>query len=329
MNKRRRLPYEENEAQIEILQEAVDVCVEKRDYVMAKIQQSKLDALLEDRDYYNKHRGRNSANSDLKELENKQRNEEFQLKRRMSAKMERILRQSNMRLESMKRRHQDEINSLDKRYSDPRFGNLRMSSDFQALFRAENYYAKIKDFKMAHAVKEQITNRAQYKLGVEQNYADRTVQSKMDATINRQQNEMKNFHQYLENQKNMLKKETAAGLQFIHNKYSKIRFKMLGGKENDKGILEMLPADGSVSGVYDELDEGFSKIQNTLVEPMPPIGTRSPRTKQMFSSTGGSCRARSPTKPLSPRNECSSPRNPRVAKAFENSLKTSGFVSTI
>lgn len=334
---RERLPYEENEAQIESLQHAIDACVEKRDYATAELQQSKLNILLEDRNYYNKIHGHTSANKGLAELEKKQREEENQLKQRMSAKMDKVLREANARLESMKQKHQQEIDALDRKYSDPKFGNLRISPDVQALLRMEKFYVKNKDFKMARAVKGQITSRAQYELNMEQNYADKTVQSKMDATIKRQQNEMKIFNDNLETQKNKLKKETAVGLQMIYNKYSKIRHDMLGSKENDKGIKKMLPTDGSVSGVYNELEEGFSEIQTTLVGPEPPIGTRpttavsprSPRTKSRSPDSGEPSGKKSPAQPLSPRNGCSSPRNPRVARAFENSLKRSGFVSTI
>ena len=337
MKKRERLPYEENEQQIESLERTINASVERRDYAEAEIQQAKLNILLQDRAFYQKHKTHTNNNKQLRELNEKQKQEEEDLKRRMSEKMDKILREADAKLKAMKQKHQDEINALDKKYSDPRFGNLRISPEVQALLRAENYYVKNKDFKMARAVKNQVTNRARYELGIEQSLCDHTIQSTMDKTISQQQLEMKIFHDNLETQKNKLKRETSIGLQMIYNKYSKIRHDILGSHENDNGVVKMIPTDGSVTGVYKALDSGFSTIQDTLVAPSPPPGQRpttssSPRSPRSQRSQSPSSTRRSntnqPTQPLTARNGCTSPRNPRVARAFENSLKRTGFVKT-
>ena len=100
----------------------------------------------------------------------------------------------------------------------------------------------------------------------------------------------------------------------------------------DNGVVKMIPTDGSVTGVYRALDNGFATIQNTLVPPSPPPGQRpttaasprSPRSPRSPTSTQRS--SNNPSEPLVARNGCTSPRNPRVARAFENSIKRTGFI---
>ena len=388
------LPYEENEAAIDQTEQDIQNAISSRNYQNAKMLQIKLDILLSDRKYWQKIRNQKDYSPELTELNFKQKKEEEDLKQEMIAKMNDYLQAAHEKYSSMKEKNQNDISKLDRKYSDPYFGLMRYSPDMKCLKRAEDFYVKNRDFHRATALKEIMAERARYEYDTETDYANRTVQSKMDQLVHRQETEMLILHDNLETQKNNMKIEIKNRLQTMNNKYSKERIKL--GVVESLATVKMLPTDGSVTGIFEALDEGFAAFQKELLPQTEPQSTRlplvttsrstphnssnnsqkvssktspraSPRNSLSFGLRNSSpnfnirsisprsasprasprnsprnwaarnstntIKSRSippqPSPPLSPQSGPNSPRNARVAKAFENSMRKTGFVQVV
>lgn len=322
-------------AEINDLEEAIENSINIRDYRNAEELQKKLKSAKKDKEAFSKVRSTSNLNKEMKEIDDKQKREEFRLKERMKKKMRRILEEANRKLKQMRKKHQNEIVRLDEKYSNYSSGSLRKSPEVQYLLRIENYYVKNRDFAMAAAVKREIARHEQYELDRVKLSAQKTIESDMDKVISRQIMEMKIFIDNLETIKNKLKKETAVGLRSIENKVNNERVHLLGAHPRGKILFPQLKLDGSVSGVYNELDSGFNEMEKVLVPQELAIGSKvSPKSLSARGSSKMSFLSSKETKrkvlsqTVSQRNKMINItlNDPRVALAYEKSLRKSEYI---
>lgn len=289
---------EENEDEIAKLESQIDEAAKKRDYVRADQLQTRLDYCLQVRAAFAKQKRADNKRAELERLENEQRREERELKQRMERKMEKLLDEADRRYQQIEQRRKDEIERLDTRFSDPRFSALRMSSDVKIMLRQERYYVRQRNYKVANAIKNQITARTQAEMALNDANATQTVDAAIEGVERRFDQEKRGFHLKLEDDKIKLNREAARELQALHNKYLKLRNRILDiGEENRSPV-------GSGRIVTDAIEGGFNEYYSTIG--CAPSSPRSPRTVRGVRASQGSMR--------------STARNPRVARALERSM---------
>ena len=329
------LPYEENEKMIESTEKKIQAAISKRNYDSAYFLQQDLDVFLSDRKYYQKIRSYKDLSGTLNELNRQQKEDEENMKKMILKEVTDFLDTCSKKLDEMKGRHREELSKLDTKYSNPLFGTMRHSSQVQCLFKAENFYVKNRDFLMARSIKEKIIEQANHEFTRETNFAEQTVQSKVDSLVQKQEKEMTIMNQNIETMKNKIKKEVARRLQSINNKYSKER-RRIGVFDENYCSVKMLPTDGSVSGVYQEIDDCIAEFQKELLPLTEPQSTRLPA---MTSQRNSSHSSPSSSQRASPRNGArfsprtsprSSPRNsanisPRSSPQHTLIVKTRGL----
>ena len=291
---------EENEDEIARLESAIDAAAKKRDYVRADQLQAKLDYCMKVRAFYAKQKRADNKRAELERLENEQRREEREIKQRMERKMQKLLDEADRRYQQIEQRRKDEIERLDARFSDPRFSALRMSSDVKIMLSQEKYYVKHRNYKVANAIKNQITARTQAQMAMNDANATQTVDAAIEAVERRFQQEKRGFHLKLEDDKIKLNREATREIQALHNKYVKLRNRVLDIGEPSRPIA----GEGKI--VTDAIEGGFNQYFSTIgCGPTPPASPRSPRARGARASQG---------------SMTNTARNPRVARALEKSL---------
>ena len=149
------LSFEETEAAINKTRSNLEDALDRRDYIAAAKIQRKLDGFVATRDYLIEQSKIHDNTSELNRLELQRQHEEDELKERMSQRMDRLLRDYKLRLEQMERRHADEIARVDRKYSDVRYYTPRVSPYVTVLGRAEDFYARHRDYGVAAVLQSQ------------------------------------------------------------------------------------------------------------------------------------------------------------------------------
>ena len=252
--------------------------VERRDYAAAARIQRKLDNLTATREHVIQQANVSDKNSELDRLEKQRQKEEEDLKRRMSERMDRLLHEYNARLEQMERRHAAEITRIDRKYSDVRYSTPRTSPFVNVLSRAEDFYARHRDYAVAATLQRQGIARKNAEMDALDERTEVEVQAQIDAIRQKQELEIRGFRSRLEGEKMKLNKETAKALMVMRNRYRKLRGRILGLGEPDP-LPEHKRDEGR--GVYQELENGFAPMLATLdrgeYAPVPPLSARTLR----------------------------------------------------
>lgn len=306
--------YDSNEDEILQLEEEIKDATAHRNYAKADQMQTRLDYCLQVRKYFLNQDDKTERMNQVQRLEQQRYEEEKQIKERMCREMDKVLQDAEIRFEQMEQRHQNELDALERKFSDPHFSSLRFSPDVRCLLKAEAFYAKHRQFKVANGMKYNLTMRTKAEVQQTDSNAAQTVDATVESTILRHQKEMEGFKKKLESDKMRINKETARELLTLKNKYGKLRRRILYHSDEDPVKEESRP---DKAEIFQTLDEGFNPlIENASVveyKPSAPIMTRSAHASRRMLAryTGGF-----------------SPRNPRVAHALERSLKCD-FASTI
>ena len=291
---------EENDNEIERLEAQIDAASKKRDYLRADQLQSRLDYCLQVRQFFAKQKRAANKRAELERLANAQRQEEKQIKQKMERKMRALLEEADRRYQQIEQRHKDEIERLDTKFSDPRLFALRMSSNVKTLLRMEKYYAKQKNYKLANAIKNQITERTQTEMAMTDLNANQAVDAAIESCERRFEQEKRGFHARLEDDKFKLNHEAAREILKLHNKYMNLRHRLLDIGEENK------PNDDEGKMVFSAIESGFGEYMSTTgYTPSPPAASQSPKRTATRSSYN------------SMRNTA---RNPRVVRALEKSM---------
>lgn len=318
---------EENEDKIKQLESKIEQAEVQRDYDKADKLQTELDYCLKVRAFFQKPQIIDTTLDELNELERQRVEEEDQLIDQFSQKVDDIISLAEKRLDSIEAAHQSSIQKLDSRFNNPHFAMLRLSPEVQALMRAEAYYVKQKNYKIASSYKYQITNRTERELNVTDQAANQTVCAAIEAAVRKYEYEKRGLHQKLENDKFRLEKEAAKVLDGIKFRYQKLRHKILGLEGRDP-----LPEDKREKPkIYAYLKDRFAQmlhetesnyVPESPVE--PPIDSRPAQLaiaranesfkKQTAQSRGTSQRSATGA---SARSTAGTLRNPRVARALQ------------
>ena len=305
---------EENEDRIEELEALLQECDENRDYIRAEKFQDEMEYRLKCRAFFNRPKIVDNRLEKLAQLENQRCQEEDQVNEEMIEKIDEILIQASQRLDEIEQRHTENLDRLDKRFDDPRFASLRLSSDIQAMMKAEAYYVRMKNYKIANAYKNQITNMTEHEYLVTEQAANQTVLAEIEAAVRKYEFEKKGLHQKLENDKLKLRREADKLLLGIKFRYQKLRHQVLG-----LGNPDPLPEEARQR----------PKIINTLEEKFAPMlkETESNYVPQSPVEAPVDCRPMiiAKTRQLnSPRTRgMNSARNPRVVRAIGKTMNRS------
>lgn len=315
---------EENEEKIKQLETQIEDAEVHRDYDKADKLQTELDYCLKVRAFFQKPQIVDNTLDELNELERQRVQEEDTLIEQFQEKVDEILISAENRLESIEASHQAAIQKLDSRFNNPHFAVLRLSPEVQALMRAEAYYVRQKNYKIASAYKYQITNRTERELNVTDQAANQTVCAAIEAAVRKYEYEKRGLHQKLENDKFRMEKEAAKILDGIKFRYQKLRHKVLGLDGRDP-----LPEEKrDRPKVYSYLDERFAQVlhdteSNYVPEsPVePPIDSRPAqlaiaRANEIFQKQTAQSRGTSP-RSTSTSTRTTTLRNPRVARALQ------------
>lgn len=314
---------EENEERITQLQSLIEEAEIDRNYDKADKLQTELEYCLNVRAFFQKPQIIDNTLDKLNQLEKERVAEEDELIDKFSFQIDQIITSAAERLESIEIEHQASIQKLDERFNNPHFAQLRLSPQVQALMRAEAYYVKQKNYKIASAYKYQITNRTERELNVTDQAANQTVCAAIEAAVRKYEYEKRGLHQKLENDKFRMQKEAAKVLDGIKFRYQKLRHQILGLEGRDP-----LPEEKRKRPkIYTYLDQKFEQIlhdteSNYIPEsPVePPIDSRPAqlaiaRAKKSFDEQNRSTGASPRSARVSIRT--GTLRNPRVARALQ------------
>ena len=249
---------DKNEEDIRRLDEQIKEASKKRNYSLAQKLQSQYEYCLRVKEYYDSLEKVESIEKKLRELEDQRYNDEQQIKDEVTEKMNNIISDAESRLQQLEQKHQEEMEEIDKKFSDPRFSAVKMSTDIKKMLQSEDYYAsKMRDFQMAGAYKSQITSKAQQEIISKEESADQTVNAAIEAAMRRYDTERKGFNNHLNNQKFFLKKDCDKKLQAIRNKYTKLRHNVIG---STAGMDPLPDVEKHERPIYQALDDGFKDI---------------------------------------------------------------------
>ena len=315
---------EENEEMIKQLESQIEKAEIQRDYDKADKLQTEYDYCLKVRAFFQKPQIIDNTLDELNELEKQRVAEEDLLIDKFAESIDNILTSAENRLEGIEATHQSTIQKLDERFNNPHFAVLRLSPNVQALMRAEAYYVRQKNYKIASAYKYQITNRTERELNITDQAANQTVCAAIEAAVRKYEYEKRGLHQKLENDKFRMQKEAAKILDGIKFRYQKLRHQILGLDGRDP-----LPEEKRKKPkIYAYLNERFEQIlrdteSNYVPEsPVePPIDSRPAqlaiaRANEIFKEQTAQSRGSSPrTTRMSART--GTLRNPRVARALQ------------
>ena len=296
------LSFEETEAAINKTRSNLEDALDRRDYIAAAKIQRKLDGFVATRDYLIEQSKIHDNTSELNRLELQRQHEEDELKERMSQRMDRLLRDYKLRLEQMERRHADEIARVDRKYSDVRYYTPRVSPYVTVLGRAEDFYARHRDYGVAAVLQSQGVARKNQEMDAMEARTEVEVQAQIDNLKQKHELEIRGFRNRLEGEKMKLNKETAKALMVMRNRYRKLRGRVLGLGEDDP-LPEHKRNEGR--GVYQTLESGFAPLLTSLdhgeYAPVPPLSARTLRKTVGVETFAGTVR------------------NPRVQRALERS----------
>ena len=297
------LSFEETEAAINKTRSNLEDALDRRDYAAAAKIQRKLDGFVATRDYLIEQSKIHDNTSELNRLELQRQHEEDELKERMSQRMDRLLREYKIRLEQMERRHADEIARVDRKYSDIRYYTPRVSPYVTVLARAEDFYARHRDYGVAAVLQNQGVARKNQEMDAMEARTEVEVQAQIDNLKQKHELEIRGFRNRLEGEKMKLNKETAKALMVMRNRYRKLRGRVLGLGEDDP-LPEHKRKEGR--GVYQTLESGFAPLLTSLdhgeYAPVPPLSARTLRKTVGVETFAGTVR------------------NPRVQRALERSM---------
>ncbi|OHT03300.1 hypothetical protein TRFO_29344 [Tritrichomonas foetus] len=308
---------EKNKEDLERLDAEIKKASKSRNYALAAKLQSQYDYCMRVKAYFDSQENIGKADKELERLEQERLKEEEGIKEKMNQKMTELLNDAEQRLKKLESKHQEEMEAIDKRFSDPRFSAVKMSSNIQQMLKSEDYYAKKRDFQLAGAYKSQITARAQNEISSTEQAADQTVNAAIEAAMRRYDTERKGFHNHLSNLKLQLQKEATRQLLAVRNKYSKLKHNVAGVSGDDLATDPVLDTQTHQKPVFDALNSGFSDIlqrTESIYAVSPP---QSPR-----GSAGGSPRASRRGNPLNSTQEdfSATVRNPRVSRALNKTI---------
>jgi hypothetical protein len=293
---------EENEENIASLEAQVQVASSMRDYSAADRLQRDLDYCLQVREYLAEQVRAASTVSALQRLEEQERQEEASIRLQFELKMSDVTQLAAARLTEIEAWHDTKLDELDRRFSNPRFGAIRVSPDVKWLMRAESWYANRRDFKWAHGYKQLATLRTQHDMDQIAENADHVVAAAVAAVERRYQQCRASVQMKLEDGKFRLRRAAAVAIGAMKNKYMKLRHNVLISTE-----IGPPPADEGQT-IYSTLEDAYAHFVQTTME--ESIATRSPRRYP-----------KTPQKPVFTRG-----RSPRVARALE---KTGTLVMTL
>jgi hypothetical protein len=179
------------------------------------------------------------------------------------------------------------------------------------MLRAEQFYANQKVYNRAYAYRQQATTRSQVEIEMNGAASQRTVDSKVETIETRARMRKLALQALIEIYLIELKREATPVLQAVHNRYYKMRNKLLTDRDFD-----LDPKDEGKC-VFDGLDKLYAdflaKLGLEQLQPRPPSGppTRRRTSRAEFAST--------------------SPRNPRLQLALDRSIRAgkSNFAATI
>lgn len=306
--RRPKVTWEDNEKEIEDLESKIASASQKRDYVKADQFQTRLDYCNELRKRLEALRMTDNRKAELERLAQEQQKEEEMLKEQMDKKMQELLDTASVRLQEMEQRRQDKLDHLDAKFSDPRFTALRMSSNVKCLLRAEDFYVKQRNYKVANAIKRQVTNRTESEIALQDAYANKTVEAAVEAVERCFDQEKRGFHAKLEEDKINLNRKAGIQLLTIHNKYAKLRGRLLTQGEHDKPN----PEEGKA--VLETIEGKYNDFMNSQIDYVPTAPS-TPRASRGMSRRSNATSTTS--------------RNPRVTRALERSLVRRSLASTL
>ncbi|OHT03026.1 hypothetical protein TRFO_29682 [Tritrichomonas foetus] len=298
---------EENEERISQLEEQLQQCEVDRDYEKADKLQLEYDYCMKVRAFFNRPKVIDNTLQKLEQLENARVQEEDELNDEMCERIDVLISNASDRLDEIEQRHTENLDRLDKRFDNPHFAALRLSPDVQALMKAEAYYVRQKNYKLAAAYKFQITNRTEHELNVTDQAANQTVVAAIEAAVRKYEYEKKGLHQKLENDQLKMRREAEKILLGIKFRYQKLRHAALG-----LGKTDPLPEEArETPKVLISLVEKFAPILKETESTYVPV---SPVEPPVDSRPFLMAKSRQINEPRT--RGMNSVRNPRVQRAI-------------
>lgn len=305
--RRPKVTWEENEQEIEQLESKIARASQRRDYVKADQFQTQLDYCHEIRKQLAAQKIADNRQEELNRLAQEQKNEEERLRDQMDQEMQELIDTASVRFQQMEQRRQEKLDKLDVKFSDPRFTALRMSSNVKSLLRAEDYYVKQRNYKVANRIKQQVTSRTEFEVALQDETTNKTVDAAVEAVERRFDQEKRGFHAKLEEDTTNLNRKAGIQLLTIHNKYVKLRSRVLANGEPDK------PNPDEGKAVRETIESKYNDFV-TSIDYNPTVPT-TPR-----ASRGSSRRSNA---------MATTNRNPRITRALERSILRRSLASTL
>ncbi|OHT03005.1 hypothetical protein TRFO_29710 [Tritrichomonas foetus] len=159
----------------------------------------------------------------------------------------------------LEKRHNETIENLQAMFSKPKYTTISLSPNLRALQRAETFYAKNKDFRAAAAIRNQIRQLSQREMEDFKQTTTNTIEAKIRDAVHKYQTEQKCFAERLQNEKNLLKKETMKTIMGLDNRFRKKLQKATGKKDYDFGLLTEFK-----DTVFNSIDNEFREFAVNL-----------------------------------------------------------------
>jgi hypothetical protein len=190
--------------------------------------------------------------------------------------------------EDIESRHRDIIQNLQYRLSAPGFTAMKCSPDIRALERAEAFYAKNQDYRTAAQIRRQIQRRSLIEAQEFEADLKRTIEAKVRDAIVQHEAEQRTFAQRVQNEKNLLKRDTDRMLLVIENKHRKGLHKLTGKSETSFDLTKQFRGtvhkhidtdirDFAESLQATQADDETESVHSEIQPPPPEPRTRSAR----------------------------------------------------
>ncbi|OHT10825.1 hypothetical protein TRFO_19808 [Tritrichomonas foetus] len=229
-----RLTYEQSLDKIQQLRDAIDEATENRDYNRAKHLQY----------YLHKHEmthaklfiqnKENIIQKQIAALESEKLEKEAKIVQYVINTLNEVYSMYDKNYSDLERRHFINIENLRSQFSQPRFTNVRFSTNVKYLQNAEKYYASKQDFLTAGQIKKQLEYLTKKETEEFEISIRGTIEAKIRDAENHYQMQQATFSQRLINERNNLKKEVKKKILGLDNHYKKLIHNIT--RKNEKEI---------------------------------------------------------------------------------------------
>ena len=271
-----KMTYEESQTKVLRLKDAIAQATAMKNYERSAQLQDMLDKHMIIHNKLQQNNDEMEIEEKIADLERIKLEQESDIIQSLMQQMNAIYNNYERDYAELERRHFDTIEQLQNKFNKPKFTSIPLSPNLRALQRAENYYARNKDFRAAAAIKNQIRQVSQREMQEFKQTTTNTIEAKIRDAVHKYQTEQKCFAERLWNERNLLKKETLKVIMGLNNRYKKLLMKRTGRTDYDFQLMTEFK-----DTVFKSIDNEFQQFAKSLQShyQAPKLSENDPKEK--------------------------------------------------